>query len=78
MTPPRRLTRQVAKPHKKLVDSAGSLTTLANRPHHQALSTANIASRKHFRHIGGVAADEVGAGLGVAAVVFLDAERFQN
>ena len=55
------------------VDDAGALAALVDRPHDQRLAAAGVAGGEHALGRG-----RVGARLGVAALVALDAERLEQ
>ncbi len=71
-------TWQHGAAHQKPVDLARSLAAFADRPHHQALTTAHIARGEHLGHIGGIASFVFGARLGIAARVLVDAEGVEH
>jgi hypothetical protein len=75
---PARLSAAGAAAHQELVHRARGLAAFADGPHHQRLAAAHVAGGKDLVHVGGVAAVALGAGLGVAAGVLLDAEGVQH
>src|SRR5205814_323862 len=69
------LPRQIRLPHQERVDRAGAEAALADGPDHQRLAAAHVAGGKDFWQRGLVVV-EIGAD--VAALVEIDAERFQQ
>jgi len=41
------LARERARAHEELVDAAGALAALADRPYHQRLAAAGVAARRN-------------------------------
>src|SRR6266581_5720798 len=72
------LSRQLGEPHQELIHSARALAAFANRPHDERLAAAHIARCEYPWNRSEVAAFSVGGRLGIAARVFLHAERLQH
>src|SRR5688500_2658426 len=69
---------KLGKTHEELVDRAGALPALADRPHDERLAAAHVARGEDLRHRSGISTLALGRGLGVAARVFLHAELVEK